>query len=207
MATANLSDIKTVLSAPLRFPLPPRGDERCSGRIRSEHGLARHGADGDHHLSRSSCSALTSAWSCRLTVTRRDQVVGLALSRKKKNREAKKPPSQRRRPPAPSCRCSFESAIASSTRPGSGKSSARRIARGAERSSTRASRGSTNPPAERCEAGTLAVRADYPRTKVLVCSASFRKRRIASAVSRKLGRRTVSSTSGEVCHAMASTVV
>src|SRR2546422_7753410 len=90
---------------------------------------------------------------------------------------------------------------------GQWKSSARRIARGAERSCTRASRGSTNPPAERCEAGTLPVHAYYPRSKVLVCSASFRKRRIASAVSRKLGRRTVSSTSGEVCHAMASTVV
>src|SRR2546428_2848844 len=90
---------------------------------------------------------------------------------------------------------------------GQWKSSARPIARGAERSSTRASRGSTTPPAERCEAGTLPVRAYYPRSKVLVCSASFRKRRIASAVSRKLGRRTGRSTRAQACHAMASTVV
>src|SRR6266852_6558765 len=59
------------------------------------------------------------------------------------------------------------------------KSSARHTARGVERSSTRASR-STNPPAERCKAGTPAVRAYYPRTKVLVCSASFQQRRIAA---------------------------
>src|SRR2546428_12429267 len=60
---------------------------------------------------------------------------------------------------------------------GQWKSSARPIARGAERSSTRASRGSTNPPAEKGEGGSLPRRAYLPTSKVLVCSATLQRTR------------------------------
>src|SRR2546428_2083009 len=81
------------------------------------------------------------------------------------------------------------------------KSSARHTARGVERSSTRASRGSTNPPAERCKAGPPAVHAYLSENQSSRLLCLFPEKEDSSHFT-NLGEELFVLISGEVCHAI-----